>query len=80
MDITNMNRIPRNIFVLIIANMSKAFESLNEKICVTVIKQIIKIPKYSIVNILRDDVIMKNQKEKPAVTANALKRGEDRFI
>tara|TARA_Y100000996_G_C22248013_1_gene530622 strand:+ start:324 stop:467 length:144 start_codon:yes stop_codon:yes gene_type:complete len=31
-------------------------------------------------NMLRLEVIMKNQKEKPAVIANDLKRGEDVFI
>ena len=39
-----------------------------------------KIAKSSIVKKFSDDEIMKNQKENPAVTANDLNRGEDKFI
>ena len=37
MDITKTKRIPRNNFVLKIAKISKALDSLTEKICVNVI-------------------------------------------
>lgn len=79
-EITKINDMLRNIFVLNIANKSNRRDSLNEKIWVIVIKDTTKIAKSSIVKKFKDDEITKNQKENPAVTANDLKRGEDNSI
>ena len=66
--------------MLIIAKMSNAFESFNAKICVTVIINTRKIRSASIENKPVAEVIIKNQKENPAVTASALNLGEDSSI
>ena len=60
--------------------MSNAFESFNAKICVMVIINTRKITSASIENKPETEVIIKNQKENPAVTASALNLGEDIFI
>jgi len=60
--------------------MSNAFESFNAKICVMVIVNITKITNTSIENKPIVELIIKNQKENPAVTANALNLGEDSSI
>ena len=72
-----MNNIPRNIFVFIIAKISRTFDNLIENIWVITRRLTTKIPKYSKEKILNDEVMIKNQKENPAVTANALNRGEE---
>jgi len=66
--------------VLIIAKISNAFESLNAKICVMVIINTRKITSASIENKPEAEVIIKNQKENPAVTAMALNLGDDSSI
>ena len=66
--------------MLIIAKMSNTFESFNAKICVTVIINTRKITNASIENKPEAEVIIKNQKENPAVTASALNLGEDNSI
>ena len=66
--------------MLIIAKMSNAFESFNAKICVMVIINTRKITSASIENKPVAEVIIKNQKENPAVTASALNLGEDSSI
>jgi hypothetical protein len=66
--------------VLIIAKMSNAFESFNAKICVMAIINTRKITSPSIENKPVAEVIIKNQKENPAVTASALNLGEDNSI
>ena len=66
--------------MLIIAKMSNAFESFNAKICVMIIINTRKITSASIENKPEADVIIKNQKENPAVTASALNLGEDSSI
>ena len=60
--------------------MSNAFESFNAKICVMVIINTRKITSASIENKPEADVIIKNQKENPAVTASALNLGDDSSI
>ena len=60
--------------------MSNAFESFNAKICVIVIINTRKITNTSIENKPEAEVIIKNQKENPAVTASALNLGEDSSI
>mgnify|MGYP003389371413 FL=1 len=75
-----IKNIPKNIFVLKIANASKTFETLTESICVIEKTLITKIAKYSIVKIPIDEEIMKNQNENPADTAIALNLGEETFI
>ena len=76
MEITVQNKIPRKIFVLIIAKMSNPFDIFFANICVTLRTDITNIIKISIENIPVDDVIMKNQNVSPAVTASDLNRGE----
>ena len=76
MEITVQNKIPRKIFVLIIAKMSNPFESFIANICVTLRTIATNIIKISIENIPVDDVKIKNQKDNPAVTARALNLGE----
>ena len=75
-----MNSVPKNIFVLIIAKISNPFESLTEKICVIAIIIARKIPNDSKEKIPILVVIIINQKEKPAVTANALNLGDESSI
>ena len=60
--------------------MSNTFESFNAKICVTVIINTRKITTASIENKPEAEVIIKNQKVNPAVTASALNLGEDNSI
>ena len=66
--------------MLIIAKMSNTFESFNAKICVMVIINTRKITNASIENKPEAEVIIKNQKENPAVTASALNLDEDNSI
>ena len=77
---TKTNSIPTKIFVLIIAKISKPLDNFTANICVTAANIIMKIRKASIENIPNVDVIIKNQKEKPAVTATALNLDEEVFI
>ena len=80
MEITVQNKIPRKIFVLIIAKMSNPFEIFFANICVTLRTIPTNIIKISIENIPVDDVMIKNQKDNPAVTARDLNLGDDAFI
>ena len=75
-----MYRIPKNIFVLIIAKTSRAPANFLDKIWVMVKTLTKNIKKYSIVKKFNADVIIKNHKQSPAVTANALNRGCDKSI
>ena len=77
---TKTNSIPTKIFVLIIAKISKPLDNFTANICVTAANIIMKIRNTSIENIPNADVIIKNQKEKPAVTANALNLAEEVLI
>ena len=77
MEITVPNKIPKNIFVLIIAKMSSPFEIFFANICVTLRTIATNIIKISIENIPVDEVIRKNQKDNPAVTAKDLNLGDD---
>jgi len=66
--------------VLIIANISNPLESLTANTCV-----IIKIVTTNIASASKEnnpivDVIIKNQKENPVVTANPLNLGEESSI
>ena len=76
MEITVPNKIPKNIFVLIIAKISNPFENFFAKICVTLRTVATNIIKISVENIPVEDVIIKNQKDNPAVTARDLNLGE----
>ena len=71
------NKIPKNIFVLKIANLSRPFETLYEKIWVMNKTEIVKIIRNSYEKFPVAVVKIMNQKIKPAVTAIDLKRGED---
>jgi len=76
MEITITNKIPKNIFVLIIAKISNTFEIFFANIWVTLRTTATNIIKISIENIPVDDVMMKNQNDNPAVTASDLNLGE----
>ena len=76
MEIIVPNKMPKNIFVLIIAKMSNPFEIFFVNICVILRTATTNIIKISIENIPDDDVIMKNQNDIPAVTARDLNLGE----
>ena len=65
---------------MIIEKTSRPFDIFFAKTWVVTNKTLTKIMNNSKENMLRLEVIMKNQKEKPAVIANDLKRGEDVFI
>jgi len=80
MDTTKINKIPKKIFVLIIANMSNPFESLTANICVIIKTVATNTASASKENNPIADVIIKNQKENPAVTARLLNRGEESSI
>ena len=75
-----MNNIPKNTLVLITANTSNPFDSFKGKIWVNDIVITRNILKISKEKLPVADVIMKNQNEKPAVTANALNLGDDNSI
>jgi|TARA_B110001454_G_scaffold106253_1_gene100009 hypothetical protein len=75
-----INNKPKKTVVLKIANLSKPFETLYAKICVIVKMEIEKISSDSYEKYPVVEVIMKNQKVNPAVTAIDLKRGEDNCI
>ena len=79
-DITKTNSAPKNILVFIIAKTSNPIESLTEKICVIDIVIARKIPNSSKEKTPVPVVIIINQKEKPAVTANDLNRGDESSI
>ena len=64
MEIIVPNKIPKNIFVLIIAKMSNPFEIFFANICVTLRTIATNMIKISIENIPVEEVIIKNQKDK----------------
>jgi hypothetical protein len=76
MEITVLNKIPKNILVLIIAKISNPFDIFFANICVMLKTITTNIIIISIENIPVDDVMIKNQKDNPAVTARDLNRGE----
>ena len=77
MEIIVPNKIPKNIFVLIIAKISNPLEILFANICVTLRTIATNMIKISIENIPVEEVIIKNQKDNPAVTAKDLNLGDD---
>jgi len=79
-EITKTNIKPRNIFELIIANLSRMLESLIAKICVIINVTITNNTKYSKENICNDELIMKIQNERPKVTVNAFNLDDDERI
>ena len=79
-ETTKINNIPRKILVLMIAKTSNALDSLTEKICVKTSTITTKTASASKEKTPIAVVIMKNQKENPAVTANDLNLGEDSSI
>ena len=80
MEITVQNKIPKNIFVLIVAIMSNPFEIFFASICVTLRTIATNMIKISIENISIDVVMMINQNDNPAVIARDLNLGDDAFI
>lgn len=75
-----INNIPKKNFVLKIANASKTLLSFNAKIWVTTKVPAINIARNAIEKLFVAVVIIKNQNENPAVTANALNLGDDSSI
>ena len=80
MEIIVPNKIPKNIFVLIIAKMSNPFEIFFVNICVTLRTIVTNMIKISMENIDMDVVMIKNQNDNPAVTASDLNLGDDAFM
>ena len=80
MEIIVPNKIPKNIFVLIIAKISNPFDNFFVNICVTLRTIATNMIKISTENIPTDVVMIKNQNDNPAVTATDLNLGEDAFI
>ncbi len=74
---TATNKIPRKIFVLIIAIISNPFEIFFANIWVMIRMDATNVINNSIENRPVDDVMMKNQNESPAVTASDLNLGEE---
>ena len=74
------NKIPKNIFVLIIAKTFNPFESFFANICVTLRTIATNMIKISMENIAIDVVMIKNQNDNPAVTASDLNLGDDTFM
>ena len=79
-EITKTNNIPRKILVLMIAKTSNALDNFIEKICVRTSTITTKTASASKEKTPIAVVIMKNQKENPAVTANDLNFGEESSI
>ena len=79
-EITNTNNAPKNIFVLNIAKIFRAFDNFKEKTCVTLTVTIKKTANASNENSPMDDDIITNHTVDPIVTANALYLGDDSFI
>ena len=77
MEITPTKIILRKILVLSTANMSSPFEIFTANTCVVMRIDTTKIRNISIEKNPIVDVIIKNQNEKPAVTASDLNRGDD---
>jgi|TARA_B110000495_G_C22765768_1_gene448235 hypothetical protein len=74
------NKIPKKIFVLIIANMFNPFEIFFANTCV-----IVRIGKINTTSNSKEknpalEVIIKNQNVSPDVTASDLNLGDDAFI
>ena len=80
MEIIVINNIPRKIFVLITANMSNPFEIFFVNIWVIVKIVTTNIIIISMENKVAEDVIIKNQNDIPADTANDLNLVELVFI
>ena len=72
MEIIVTNKIPKNIFVLIVAKISNPFEIFFVNICVILRITATNIIKISIENISVEEVMIKNQKDNPAVIASDL--------
>ena len=66
--------------VLITANMSNPFDIFAANVCVIIITDTIKIRNISTEKYPKEDVIIKNQNENPAVIASALNLMGDAFI
>ncbi len=79
-EITNTNKIPRKNFVLYIANVSSALDTLIDINCINGNIIATNIAKYSRVKTPTIDVITTNQKVNPADTASALNLGDDNSI
>ena len=80
METTNINKIPRNIFVLTMANTSRTFDTFIANIWVRIMIPAINDSIASIENIPVAVDIIKNQNDNPAETANALNLEDERSI
>ena len=80
METTNINKIPRNIFVLTMANTLRTFDTF---IANTWVKIMIPAMNDNIASMENIPVILdiiKNQNDNPAETANALNLEDERSI
>ena len=77
MEIMLTKSSPKKILVLIIAKISSPFEIFVANICVMISTDAMKIINASIENKLKEEVIIKNQNDNPAVTARDLNLGEE---
>ena len=80
METTNINKIPRNIFVLTMANTSRTFDTFIANTWVKIMIPAINDSIASIENIPVTLDIIKNQNDNPAETANALNLEDERSI
>ena len=80
METTNINKIPRNIFVLTMANTSRTFDTFIANTWVKIMIPAINDSIASIENIPVAVDIIKNQNDNPAETANALNLEDERSI
>ena len=80
METTNINKIPRNIFVLTMANTSRTFDTFIANIWVKIMIPAMNDNTASKENIPIALDIIKNQNDNPAETANALNLEDERSI
>ena len=80
METTNINKIPRNIFVLTMANTSRTFDTFIANTWVKIMIPAMNDNIASKENIPVTLDIIKNQNDNPAETANALNLEDERSI
>ena len=80
METTNINKIPRNIFVLTMANTSRTFDTFIANIWVKIMIPAMNDNTASKENIPVTLDIIKNQNDNPAETVNALNLEDERSI
>ncbi len=79
-ETTKTNKIPKKTFVLYIAKISNALETLTAKNCINEKTVTTNTRKTSIENKFNVELIIKNQNDNPIETAMALNLGEENCI